>query len=149
MRASTRLRSCTNTHTRTQAHTCMPSRKHARANARTHTHTQKYVIFVAFHTNSGTANASQCYFTRTLSVLLLRSLGNKMQRICINTPVEFYTSSKAEAKENAGDISLFLSFSLDHLEADQEYKFLPSRESFRIFQPPRSEASVTSLLALL
>ena len=52
--AHARTRSCNHTHTRERAQT----------------HTQKYVIFIAFHGNSGSVNAPQCYVTRTLHVLL-------------------------------------------------------------------------------
>ena len=55
-----------------QSYMCkhMPTFLHACA--RTHTHTQKYVILTAFHGNSGfmNMNTRQCYITHTLPLLL-------------------------------------------------------------------------------
>ena len=36
---------------------------------RTHTHTDKYAILIAFHGNSGFVNAPQCYVIRTLHLV--------------------------------------------------------------------------------
>ena len=53
---------------------------------RTHTHTDKYAILIAFHGNSGFVNAPQCYVIRTLHLLL-------KSRVCLKYPAIYKEDS--------------------------------------------------------